>query len=161
MHFTLADIIFSVIVLILAVMACAKGFIKELFGKLAVIAGLAVSIIFSGKLSPYLEKFINSQVVCIVLSFILLFVTTFLLVKIIQSIFSGIFGGEILQSLDRILGFVLGVIEGLAVVSAVIIILKAQPWWTDASSAVDATFYWNFLGRFLDKPITALKGIFV
>ncbi len=159
MHLTLLDIIFSVIILFFAVMACAKGFIKELFGKLAVIAGVVVSLVFCARLSPYLEKFIASQVVCIILSFILLFITAFLLVKIIQSIFSGIFAGEILKSLDRILGFVLGVIEGLVIVCGVLILLKAQPWWQDASKVLDNTYYWTYLGRFLEQPASYIRGM--
>ncbi len=160
MHFTFIDIIFSIIILFFAVMACAKGFIKELFGKLAVIAGVLVSLFFCSKLSPYLEKFINSSLVCTILSFILLFITTFLLVKIVQSLIGGLFSGEILKSLDRILGFVFGLLEGLLIICVIFIIVKAQPW-IDLSVVTDGSFYWSVLGKFLDKPIQSLGGILI
>lgn len=160
MHFTFIDIVFTLIILFLGIMVCVKGFIKELFGKLALIAGIVVAVLFSGKLSPYLEKFINNQGVCLVLSFILLFITAFLLVKILQTIVGGIFEGEILRSLDRVLGFCLGIAEGLVVVCAILVLVKAQPWF-ELAIVTNESFYWKVLSGFLEKPISTVAGIFI
>ncbi|MGI5057959.1 CvpA family protein [Treponema pectinovorum] len=160
MHFTFIDIVFTILILFLGIMVCVKGFIKELFGKLALVAGIFAGILFSAKLSPYLENFINNKGVCLVLSFVLLFITAFLLVKIIQTIVGGIFGGEILRSLDRLLGFCLGTLEGLLLVCVVLVLIKAQPWF-DLSVITNGSFYWQVLSKFLEKPILAVAGIFI
>lgn len=160
MHFTFIDIVFTVIVLFFAIMACAHGLIKELFGKLAIIAGVVVALIFSSKLSPNLEKIINNQAVCLVLSFILLFIVAFLLVKIIQTLIGNIFKGDILKSLDRVLGFVLGAIEGLAIICAILIIVCAQPWF-DSSVITNDSFYWSALEKILTDPIEYVRSMFV
>lgn len=160
MHFSFVDIVFFVIILFFGIMACAKGFIKELFGKLSVIAGILVAVLFCGKLSPYLENIIKIQTACVVIAFILLFIATFLLVKIIQTVIGSIASGDILKSLDRLLGFVLGVLEGLAIVCFILVLLKAQPWF-NADSLTSDSFFWAKLSGLLDKPIKNLNAVFV
>ncbi len=150
MHFSFIDIVFFIIILFFGIMACAKGFIKELFGKLSIIAGILVAVLFCGKLSP----------ACVVISFVLLFIATFLLVKIIQTIIGSIASGDILKSLDRLLGFVLGVLEGLAIICFILVLLKAQPWFTVDSLTGDS-FFWAKLSGLLDKPIKNLSAVFV
>lgn len=160
MHFTFVDIVFAVIVLVFAVMACSKGFIEELFGKVSIIAGVFVSVVFCGRLSPYLQSIIKVNAVCVVLAFIILFVATFLFFKLLQSVISGVTKGEILNSLDRILGFVLGAFEGLFIVCFLLVLLKAQPWF-DTSSVTDKSFFWATLSGILEKPVKTLGEIFV
>lgn len=160
MHFTFIDIVFFIVLLVFGIMACAKGFIKELFGKLSVFAGLFAAVFFCGRLSPYLEKIIRSKAVCAVVSFILLFITVFLLVKIIQTIISGAFKGEILKSLDRVLGFAFGVLEGLVIVCLFLVLIEAQPWFDPAPVAGDS-FFWRLLSGVLERPVQTLGGIFV
>lgn len=160
MHFTFIDIIFSLILLVFGVMVCVKGFIKELFGKLSVFAGLFAAVFFFARLSPYLEKVISSKAACAVISFILLFITVFLLVKIIQSVVANAFKGEILRSLDRVLGFAFGVLEGLVIVCLFLVIIEAQPWF-DPAPLVGGSFFWKILAGILEKPVQTLEGIFV
>lgn len=160
MSFTFFDIVFTAILLIFAIMAAAHGFIAELFGKLAIIAGVLVAFYFFGLLAPSLESFISNKAVCTVLAFFILFVATYLLVKIIQHVIGAIFNGEIMKGLDRTLGFVFGAIEGLLIVSVIFILVKAQPWF-DLSVVTDNSFYWELLGGLLEKPIIALNGMLV
>ena len=162
MTLTFIDIVFSIIVLFLAVIAAAHGFIKELFSKLAVILGIVVSVSFFGRLTPYIEQVIHNKAVATVVSFLLLFVATYLLVKIIQQLVGSAFKGEILRGLDRTLGFVFGVLEGLIVVSLVLILVNAQPWFPRVTESVtDGSFYWRILGGFLEQPIGYVRGMLV
>ena len=132
---------------------------KELFGKLALVAGILVAVFFCGSLSPFLEKIIKIKSVCLVISFILLFIVVFLFVKILQTIIAGLFKGEILKSLDKILGFAIGMAEGLIIVSAIVIVLKAQPWFS--TDFIDSTFFWTYFSPILAKPIVTLGAVFV
>ncbi len=162
MTFTFIDIVFSIIVLLFGVIAAAHGFIRELFSKLAVILGIVVSVSFFGKLAPYIEQVIHNKAVATVVSFLLLFIATYLLVKIIQQLVGAAFRGEILRGLDRTLGFVFGAVEGLIVVSIVLILVHAQPWFPKVTESVaDGSFYWRFLGGILDQPIAYVRGMLV
>ncbi len=162
MTLTFIDIVFSIIVLLLAIIAAAHGFIKELFSKLAVILGIVVSVSFFGRLAPYIEQVIHNKAVATFVSFLLLFIATYLLVKIIQQLVGAAFRGEILRGLDRTLGFVFGALEGLIAVSIILILVNAQPWFPKlAESVTDGSFYWKVLGGILDQPTAYVRGMLV
>ena len=134
------------------------GLIKELFGKLAVIAGVVAGFYFCGFLAPYIEKIIKIPAVDIVLAFILVFVTAFLIVKILQIIVGAIFSGEIMKSLDRVLGLIFGAFEGLMLVSCLIILLKAQIWF-DSDSILSNSSLARLLLPYLSQPISYIRGM--
>jgi membrane protein required for colicin V production len=134
------------------------GLIKELFGKLAVIAGVVAGFYFCGFLAPYIEKIIKIPAVDIVLAFILVFVTAFLIVKILQIIVGAIFSGEIMKSLDRVLGLIFGAFEGLMLVSCLIILLKAQIWF-DSDSILYNSSLAGLLLPYLSQPISYIRGM--
>ena len=73
MNFTIIDIFFAIIIFALAIMGSIKGFIDELFGKLAFVLGLVVAVLFYGKLYPHVEKWISVVFFAQAISFILLF----------------------------------------------------------------------------------------
>ena len=160
MHFSFIDIVFSVIVLFIAISACAHGFIAEIFGKIAVIASFFTAFYFCGKLAVRMQNIISVKGVCVAVSFAILFIATFLAVKIIQTAIKSLFSGDILKSLDRVLGFILGLFEGILVISAILILLISQPWFS-LDRLLDSSFYWSMLDSFLTKPIQYVKGIFV
>ena len=142
--------------------AAAHGFIKDLFSKLAVILGIVVAVSFFGKLAPFIEQVIHNKAVATVVAFLLLFIATYLLVKIVQQLVGAAFRGEILRGLDRTLGFVFGALEGIVVVSIVLILVNAQPWFPRmAESVTDGSFYWKVLGGILDQPISYVRGMLV
>lgn len=160
MTFTFVDVVFAVVVLCFAVSAAVHGFIRELFGKLAVVAGVVAGFYFCGMLAPYFSRIIPVSAVDIVLSFVLIFVAAFLFVKILQILIGGIFSGEILKSLDRVLGFAFGALEGLLIVVCVLILLKAQVWF-DIGFLTERSAFSTFLSPFLEKPVAYIQGMFV
>lgn len=66
MTFTPVDICFLILIFVFAVLAPLKGFIKEIFGKVSVIGGLACSIVFSPRLTPYVEDALHNKIVAVV-----------------------------------------------------------------------------------------------
>ena len=158
MTFTFIDIVFLIIIVAFAFMAMIHGLIQELFGKVAVIAGVVAGFYFCGILAPYISKFIKIPAVDVVLAFILIFITAFLIVKIIQIIVGAIFSGEILKSLDRVLGLAFGALEGILVVSCILILLRAQIWF-DLDSLTDNSTIYNILKPFLEYPINYIRGM--
>ncbi len=151
------DICFIIIVLIFALSALTKGFIKELFGKVSVFGGLAVAIAFTPKLDVYVHQSISNELVSKVLSFLLIFIAVFLIIRIVQQIVSKIFSGEIMKGLDRTLGFALGVLEGVVVVALIIGLLTVQPWF-EVSSIFDGSVFYKYLYGIVNSSADYLNG---
>ena len=160
MTFTFIDIFFLIIILAFAFIATIHGFIKEVFGKIAVIAGVFAGFCFCGLLAPSIGKIIHIPAVAIVLAFILIFITAFLIVKIIQILLERAISGEIMKSLDRVLGFAFGALEGILIVSCILIVLCAQIWF-DFSSLTDTSSIYRILHPILEYPITYIRGMLV
>ena len=151
------DICFLIIVLIFAIAALVKGFVKELFSKVSVIGGLAASIFFAPKLDVYVSQTITNSAVSIALSFFLIFIVVFLTLSILQHFIAKIFEGEIMKGLDKTLGFILGVAEGLVVVIFVIAVLNMQSFYDCSEIFQDSVFY-KLLGNAFAIPSDYLKG---
>ncbi|MBE6345548.1 MAG: CvpA family protein [Spirochaetaceae bacterium] len=152
MNFTIIDVFFAIIIFALAIMGSIKGFIDELFGKLAFVLGLVVAVLFYGKLYPHVEKWISVVFFAQAISFILLFIATFLLVKIIQHSVGSFFNSEIMNGLNRALGFFLGAFEGLLIVAVILIILNSQPWF-DITALLKNSFFADLLSGFIVQPV--------
>ena len=149
MIFTLTDVIFFIVILIFAIVAMARGFIKAIFSKLCWIFGLIFAFLFYKKLAGQMITIVHNQTLSLVLCFILIFVVVFLIVKIIQVIMEKIFGGEIMKGLDRALGFFFGLVEGALVVFVFCFILMNQPWF-DFSKIFEGSWLIKILTPLLD-----------
>ncbi len=149
MSIALTDVIFLLIILIFAVIAAAKGFIKAIFGKLCWILGLLGAFFFYKKLMSHMTELVHNETASFILCFVLIFVVIFLIVKIIQTIFERIFDGEIMKGLDRSLGFFFGLVEGLVVIFVFVLILTYQPWF-DCSKIFEGSLLIKLLSPLLD-----------
>lgn len=148
MSFTIIDWIFSLIILSFAIVGILKGFIDNIFGKLALILGIFIAYLFYKDIAVSLLKDIKVTFAANVVAFLLIFVVVFLIVKIIQMIVSKVFALSILKSLDRTLGFFFGIVEGCAIVFLLIFLLDAQPFFK-ASSLFDGSFYYHLVSSIL------------
>lgn len=157
MMISLVDIIFILIILYFAISSAQNGLIKEVFGKLAVIFGVLAGVYFCGILTPYLARIVNFPVLDTILAFMLIFTAVFLFIKIVQIILSGLFKCEVLKSLDKALGFFLGVIEGTLIVSAVLILIVAQPWF-NSSKLIENCAVWKFLEPILSPSVAFVSS---
>lgn len=123
------DIIFLCILLVFAFGVYQKGFIKEVFSKLAFIAGGVVGVFFSpyfafNVLKPIVS--IKNNFILYIISFVCLFSIIYLIIKIIGCMVGMIFEFPILKSLDRSLGVILGLLEGSIIVFLIIELMIMQ-----------------------------------
>lgn len=149
MSIALTDVIFLLIILIFAIVAAAKGFIKAIFGKLCWILGLLGAFLLYKKLMGHMTSLVHNETLSFILCFVLIFVVIFLIVKIIQTIIERIFDGEIMKGLDRSLGFFFGIVEGLVVIFVFVLILTYQPWF-DCSKLFEGSWLVKMLSPLLD-----------
>ena len=160
MTFNILDIIFIIIMLLLAFHGSVAGFIKEFFSKIAIVVGIFVAVVFYDQLSPFLLDYIKSDFITKILSFLMIFILGYLIVRVIQHFVGNIFDGEILAGLDKVLGFFLGAIEGLLIVCVILILFYAQPWIPMDSLLNSSTFH-SGLHEFLAKPVGVVQGFIV
>lgn len=148
---SLLDIIFLCILLIFTFSVYQKGFINEIFAKLAFIIGGLVAVF----LSPYfalnvLTSFISikSNLLLYIISFLFLFSIVYLIIKMIGSIIGYIFEFPILKSLDHSLGAILGLLEGSIIVCLIIELMLMQSIFPCQNIIVNskiATFFVKYI----------------
>jgi len=152
MSFVTIDWIFSIIILIFAVSGLIKGFIDNVFGKIAFVAGILLAYLFYKDVATGLLKDIKIPVAANIISFLLIFVVTFLVIKIIQMIVAKVFEWSILKSLDRTLGFIFGIVEGIAVVCLIVFLLTAQPFF-NTQTLFEGSFYFNLIQSIFNSDV--------
>ncbi len=151
------DAVFAIIILGTAVTATLKGFIYELFSKLAFILGLFLSILFYGKLAPYMLPYITVPVICNILSFVIIFILVYLIMRLVQQLVKSVFDGEVMNGLDHSLGFLFGVFEGLVIVCFILLVFYTQPWFP--LTFLEKSFFSNLLDSFIMSSTEYVKGI--
>ena len=144
------DWIFGIIIVVFAVSGLIKGFVDNVFGKLAFIAGIICGWIFYKSMATSLLKDIKLPYAANILSFLLIFVVVFLIIKLAQMIVSKIFEWSILKSLDRTLGFIFGIVEGAAVVCLIIFLLSVQPFF-DVTNLFDGSFFYGLVNSIFNS----------
>lgn len=148
MSFAVIDIVFLVVVLVMAIKGAVNGFIVEVFGKAAFLIGLLVGVLFYNDLAVVLGQWISVVVFAQIISFLLLFIITFLIIKVIQHLLGRLFKGDILGSLNHALGFFLGLAEGVLIVAVVLLVLHIQPW-----IQVDSLLEGSFIDALFASPL--------
>ena len=141
MNFAVIDWVFSGIIILFAIGCVIKGFIDNVFGKIAFIAGIILAYLFYKNIAGSVLKDVKNPYVANVLAFLLIFVVVFLVIKIIQMIVAKVFEWSILKSLDRTLGFIFGMIEGAAVVCLVIFLITVQPFFNPLNILGESFYY--------------------
>lgn len=157
--FNVIDIVFIIIILVFAILAAAKGFVREIFNKISWIVGILLGCLFAKKLQPYVAEFVKNDFFSLVLSFLLIFMVVFLVVQIVKTIIGKAFDGEIMRGLDKSLGFFLGVVEGLLVVMFIILILSSQTL-IPAQSILSNSFFYAVFQPFLPQTGNLIRKDF-
>ena len=144
MSFAIVDWVFTLIILIFAISGVIKGFIDNVFGKIAFIAGILLGYLFYKDVATGILKDIKIPMAANIIALLLIFVVTFLIIKLVQMIIARIFEWSILKSLDRTLGFIFGIVEGFSAICLIIFLLNAQPFF-NIQPILDGSFYYNII----------------
>ena len=119
------DIVVITIILLSGVFAFFKGFIREAFSILGLIAATILSFRFYKPLSVYLKSAISSTPLREFITFILLFFTLLAIVALISYIAKKIFSKAGLSFYDKLLGLLFGVVRGILIAYILIVIIEA------------------------------------
>ncbi|WP_432449780.1 CvpA family protein [Aliiroseovarius marinus] len=155
--FTLIDGIVAAVILVSAILAYSRGFVREGMSILGWIAAAILAYVFAPravpliKEIPVLKDFIADSCE---LSMIAAFAGVFALALVVVSIFTPLFSSAVQRSalggIDQALGFVFGVLRGLVLV-AIALVVYDRIVTTDTIPMVDDSRTAKIFARTQDK----------
>ena len=116
MPITLLDIILIVIMLVSALLAMVRGFMREVRAITAWVLAAAATLYSYGKLLPLATSYFNSTVVATIAVVGGVFLLTLLVVSVLTIRISDMVLDSRVGALDRTLGFLFGLARGLVIV---------------------------------------------
>lgn len=127
MNWNFLDIIFTIIMVFLALRGLIRGFIGEIFSVGAVVVGVGAAVFFSAALAPAVEKALGLESWGQIIAFLGIFIVAYLVMKLTEKALRGVVENINLQNLDKAMGFFLGIVEGTVVVALLVFVLRIQP----------------------------------
>lgn len=128
MEYEVIDIVFAVIIAVVAIRALVRGFVKELLSVLAVVLGVFAAFLFSGIATTLVIDLMGYSRWAHLIAFAGVFLVVFIVVKLIERALSSAIEAIHLDTLDHVFGLVLGVIEGVLLCFIVVLLIQAQPF---------------------------------
>ncbi|MDR2618701.1 MAG: CvpA family protein, partial [Treponema sp.] len=123
------DLVFLVVVGIMAIRGYLRGLIKEVLSWAALVLGIIAAVFFYKNGAEFIRTKTMHSVKYIpeILSFIAIFIIVFLIFKMIEKVLKDVVNGIRLSGVDKFLGAVFGLVEGLALVSLMLFLIAVQP----------------------------------
>jgi membrane protein required for colicin V production len=143
--FDIPDIIALVILLVAAVKAMFKGFVKEFMSKAGLLIGLTAALMFSSLAAPYIADLTSLGSWSNVIAFVLIFALGYLISLAAAGAVRSVLEKLHLVVADNVLGFLLGCFEGAVIVSFAVYLLRLQTF-----IAVDAFLADSWVVQFLE-----------
>ncbi|GHT67629.1 hypothetical protein FACS1894110_13460 [Spirochaetia bacterium] len=133
MTLSIIDAIFIFLTFLLVIRCALRGFVAELMPIAAVVLGLLTAIYLYKNGGAFLRGRFFQHVKHIpeIIAFIVLFIVVFGAIRIVEHIIRDIIQRIKLEGLDRFLGFLFGFVEGLVLISLLLLLLTIQPLFNE------------------------------
>jgi len=118
------DILILVVLFTSIVMGIWKGFIYETLSLLSWVASFVIARIYSPDIAGWLEQYIESESVILLLSWLVPFLVTLLLLNLVKILLIKIITIVGLRPIDRLLGAFFGAIKCALLVTAGVIVIQ-------------------------------------
>ena len=141
MPITLLDIILIGVMLISALLAMIRGFMREVLSIAAWVIAAGVTLYSYAKLLPFAKTYFNNDIVAAAVVVGGTFLGTLLIVSIITVRFSDMVLDSRIGALDRTLGFLFGLARGLVIVVVAFLFFawlvpdRSQPDWVRSAKS--------------------------
>lgn len=135
MPITLLDGILLVIMLLSAVLAMIRGFVREVLSIASWVAAAIAAYLLYGQVLPLVKQYISQEYVALGVSVAAVFLVTLIIVSYITMRISDFVLDSRIGALDRTLGFVFGAVRGLLLVVVAMLFFnwfvpqETQPQW--------------------------------
>ncbi|HET7717451.1 MAG TPA: CvpA family protein [Bauldia sp.] len=137
MPVTVLDVIVVVVVLISAILAMVRGFVREVLSVASWVAAAAAAYFFYPQLLPLVQPYFDNKTVAIIVAaaaifFVALIVASYITMKISDFVIDSRVG-----AIDRALGFIFGAVRGLLLMIVALwffnfLVKEPQPWIANA-----------------------------
>src|SRR6202163_1628179 len=141
MPITLLDIILIVVMLISALLAMVRGFMREVLSITAWVLAAVATLYSYGKLLPFAKQYFNNDIVAAVAVIGGVFLVTLLIVSVLTIRISDMVLDSRVGALDRTLGFLFGLGRGLVIVVVAFLFFtwlvpdRSQPEWVRSAKS--------------------------
>ncbi len=142
MPITLLDGLLLVIMLVSAVLAMIRGFVREVLSIVSWVAAAIASFLLYERLLPYTQQYISQDLVAMGVSAAVVFLVTLIVVSYITMRISDFVLDSRIGALDRTLGFVFGSVRGLLLVVVAMMFFNwfvqpaQQPKWVQNAKSL-------------------------
>lgn len=146
--FTLVDGVVAAVVIISAVLAYSRGFVREAMAILGWVAAAVLAFMFAGRVEPLIKEIPvvgdylqGSCELAIIAAFAAVFAVALVLVSIFTPLFASVVQRSALGGVDRALGFLFGVLRGMLLVAVAfvvydrVVVNEAVPMVDDSRTA--------------------------
>jgi membrane protein required for colicin V production len=151
MGFAAIDIVFLVLIVVLAIRGAIRGFVTEIGSVAALVVGLGGAILFYKPLAALIGRLFGISMWNPLIAFLILFLVLYLLIKLLEHLLHAVFDKLDLERLDRAIGFFLGLAEGLLAVCVLLFLLNWQPLF-DARKLLEHSLFARVLSPILPSP---------
>jgi membrane protein required for colicin V production len=148
---TAIDIVFALLILVLAVRGAIRGFVAEFGSVAALFLGLGGAIALYKSVAVLLDKWFGTSLWNPLIAFLVVFLLIYLVVKTLERLLGALFDRLDLERLDRAIGLFLGLAEGLLLVGVLLFLLSWQPFFDTRGLLRDSLFA-RFLAPLLPSP---------
>ena len=140
------DLVFIALIILMVVHGYVKGFVEELFSWATIVLAIWMAVLFYSAGGAFIRTKIMADVRVVpeVLAFVAIFVIVTSVLKLLERLLKDVIQGANLGALNKVLGAVFGVIEGLAVTTLIIFVLRVQPLF-DASNIIGESVFAEIL----------------
>jgi membrane protein required for colicin V production len=151
MSFEAIDIIFAILIMILAVRGAIRGFVAEFGSVAALFLGLGGAIALYKSVAALIGKWFGVSLWNPLIGFLVVFLLIYLVVKLLERLLAALFDKLDLERLDRAIGLFLGLAEGLLLAGVLLFLLNWQPFFDTRGLLRDSLFA-RFLSPLLPSP---------
>ena len=140
------DMVFIGLIILMVIHGFVKGFVEEIFSWATIVLAIWMGVLFYSAGGAFIRTRImeNVRVVPEVLAFVAIFIIVTFVLKMLERVLKDVIQGANLGTVNKILGAVFGVIEGLAVTTLIIFVLRVQPLF-DASNIIGESVFAEIL----------------
>ena len=162
------DLIFVILIVLVAIRGYAKGFIDELFTWAGLVLAIWGAVLLHASGAAFIRTKImeNVQFLPEILAFIAIFIIIILFLKMLKHILKDVVMAAKLGGANKVLGLIFGIIQGLTITALIIFLLAIQPLFDPSNILVDSIFAQTLLpiiripiDRRVDMIITALSSL--
>jgi membrane protein required for colicin V production len=129
MGFSKMDIIFLILIAILMLRCLLRGFLREFMTWASLALGILAAVFFHRNGGIFLRERLSwdARVLPEIAAFLIIFLIIFFFIRFLELILKDIFVRIHLGGLDHFLGFLFGLLEGVVMVSFLLLVLSIQP----------------------------------